>query len=329
MVLAPALAAALLACLPRNGARGAATSQAGQIVGQRAAEEPVPQVSQPWAGKTCPDLHREYGNIFLHGSRNAASHLWSWFILERSSQMSHEQFVYMFSCFCAVSGSPTRPGDFNRYKLTLQKASGNGSIAGFMHYCCWPCVCDTQDFIKVDTKTIVTAEGTRVYNFAVLGNPCEHPEELRKPFQDAFGRGMSTLTRDAAEVRCDVDGTLNKAPLSDHGYIIINMFFDFPDGADPAWTSDVATPGRVTERGGVRYQDEAEYGPMCLDRAANGYNSGMGEIFRKVAAISPIQTEACTESLPCEAGFASTSRSSASRFTSMSSTAARPPITEL
>ena len=22
-------------------------------------------------------------------------------------------------------------------------------VAGFMHYCCWPCVCDTQDFIRV------------------------------------------------------------------------------------------------------------------------------------------------------------------------------------
>ncbi|CAK0847647.1 unnamed protein product [Prorocentrum cordatum] len=157
MAFAPALAAAaLLACLPEGGARGTA----GQIVGQRAAEEPVPQVPDRWAGKTCPDLHREYRNIFLHGNRNAASHLWSWFLLERSSQMSHQQLLFvllcMFSCFCAVSGSPTRPGDFNRYKLTLQRASGHGSVAGFMHYCCWPCVCDTQDFIKVDTKTVVT-----------------------------------------------------------------------------------------------------------------------------------------------------------------------------
>ena len=36
-------------------------------------------------------------------------------------------------------------------------------------------------------------------------------------------------------------------------------------------------------------QDEYEWGPMCKDRARNGYNSGMGEIFRKVAGISPIQ----------------------------------------
>ncbi|CAK0847648.1 unnamed protein product [Prorocentrum cordatum] len=107
------------------------------------------------------------------------------------------------------------------------------------------------------------------------------------------------------------------------------MFFDFPEGADPAWTSGVATPGRITERGGVRYQDEEEYGPMCRDRAANGYNSGMGEIFRKVAAITPIKTEASAESVPCEAGVASTPRSPASRHASASGAAARPPAAEL
>ena len=40
--------------------------------------------------------------------------------------------------------------------------------------------------------------------------------------------------------------------------------------------------------GGVQFQDESEYGPMCTDRASKGYNSGMGEIFRKVASISPV-----------------------------------------
>ena len=35
-------------------------------------------------------------------------------------------------------------------------------------------------------------------------------------------------------------------------------------------------------------KDEAEYAAMCQERAANGYNSGMGEIFRRVAAVSPV-----------------------------------------
>lgn len=35
-------------------------------------------------------------------------------------------------------------------------------------------------------------------------------------------------------------------------------------------------------------QDEYEWSGHCADRARNGYNSGMGEIFRRVAAISPV-----------------------------------------
>ena len=47
------------------------------------------------------------------------------------------------------------------------------------------------------------------------------------------------------------------------------------------------TPGKVqTAPDGTQFQDEHEYGPM--NRAANGYNSGMGEIFRKVAAVTEI-----------------------------------------
>ena len=51
-------------------------------------------------------------------------------------------------------------------------------------------------------------------------------------------------------------------------------------------------PGRVRHSAsGVAFQDEFEWGPMCTDRADNGYNSGMGEIFRKVAAVNPISHE--------------------------------------
>ena len=39
---------------------------------------------------------------------------------------------------------------------------------------------------------------------------------------------------------------------------------------------------------GLYYQSENEYESMCSQRKRNGYNSGMGEIFRKVAAITPI-----------------------------------------
>ena len=50
------------------------------------------------------------------------------------------------------------------------------------------------------------------------------------------------------------------------------------------------TPGRMSsDMKGRQFQDEWEYERHCADRAANGYNSGMGEIFRKVADVNAIQ----------------------------------------
>lgn len=268
-----------------------------------------PDLSIPWAGaaedSAVTALHREYGNIFKHGNRNAASHLWSTFLLERSEQMTHEKLVQMFTGFCAVSGSPIRPSDYNRYKLMLPiVGSPEGKRQqGFLHYCCWPCVCDTQDFIRTDSKTIKTLSGERVYRMAVIGNPCEHPEKFLEPFVQPFDGRSTTIARDAAEVRCGDDGHLIGATLSDHGLPIINMFFDLP-GMSPGNDEEAATavpvastmqegppqPGRLstTTVGGVLFNDEFEFRDMCSSRAAAGYNSGMGEIFRRVAAISVI-----------------------------------------
>ena len=88
----------------------------------------------------------------------------------------------------------------------------------------WPCVCDTQDFIRINTKNITLAGGeTRRYHFAVVGNPCDDASALKRPFvQPFYGRGETTLEREAAEVRCD-GGRLIGATLSDHGYPIISM----------------------------------------------------------------------------------------------------------
>ena len=79
-----------------------------------AAADPSPATSvaaaaDPWppatsATATVQDLHREYHNIFRYGNRNAASHLWSSFIFDRSASLSPEKFELMFSGFCAVSG---------------------------------------------------------------------------------------------------------------------------------------------------------------------------------------------------------------------------------
>ena len=260
-----------------------------------------------WQPTSVQDLHREYSNIFRHGNRNAASHLWSSFILDRAADVEPSLFEMMFSGFCAVSGSPTRPGDYTRYRLSLPLvAKGGLRAAGYLYYCCWPCVCDTQDFIRVDTRNVTNSDGvSRRYHFAVVGNPCDDVSALRVPFSN-FGRSQSTLEREAPEVRC-VDGVLQGATLSDHGYPIISMFFDAveetggdsePSAALATATSSPQQPGRISKAvDGTAYQDESEFSDMCANRAANGYNSGMGEIFRRVASIAPIQIQPSPPSL--------------------------------
>jgi len=280
---------------------------------------PVTQVATPWRAETVQDLWNEYRNIFRYGNRNAASHLWATFVLERSAQMSPQKLELMFSGFCAVSGSPVRPNDYNRYLLRLDTVTGK-KRTGTMHYCCWPCVCDTQDFIRVDTKTVATADGPKKYHFAVLGNPCDKAHKLNEEFVQPFGLRKTTLSQEAAEVRC-IEGKLQGATLSDNGFPIIAMFFDLPNSHELSLArelafqkSDNATqdgsivtmegaaadesdqglarrfgppqPGRVRVEAGVQVQDEYEWKDMCTQRAQAGYNSGMGEIFRKVAEIS-------------------------------------------
>jgi len=266
---------------------------------------PIHQVTTPWSGTTTRDLHREYSNIFKYGNRNAASHRWSTFLLERSEQFTLEKLTYMFTGFCAVSGSPITPSDFNRYGLTLDNVAGTSSkIFGFMHYCCWPCVCDTQDFIKIDTKNITLSNGQiHQQYFAVIGNPCDNPSALKLPFVQPFDGRSTSIEREAQEVRCNADGTLEGATISDHGYVIINMFFDAEPIYDQEKTAVTVTatqePGRMSSksfhnndptssRNNINFQSEREFQGHCTDRANKGYNSGMGEIFRKVANISPV-----------------------------------------
>ena len=258
------------------------------------------------------DLHREYYNIFKYGNRNAASHLWATFLLDRAYLMTENRLSMFFSGFCAVGGSSVRPSEYNRYRLTLSKLGG-GHSTGYMHYCCWPCVCDTQDFIKVDTKSVMLSNGVlRKFQFAVIGNPCDDPDQLTAKWRDPFGRrGMTSIAASAPEVRCN-NGKLEGATLSDHNYIIIGMFFDSEDaihdghfGTAEGARSELRdpTPGRMSraianDKTGYRgYQDEREYVDQCEDRAMKGYNSGMGEIFRKVSSISPI-TAAALSSRP-------------------------------
>merc|ERR1712032_1227206 len=156
----------------------------------RAAALDKAQIHEPWHGSTIRDLRAEYGNIFRRGNRNAASHLWSSFLLQRSKQMTPERLETLFTGFCAVSGSPVSPNPYSRYKMVLDRVDGT-EVTGFTYYCCWPCVCDTQDFIRVDTLTVPTAEGPKQYQFLVIGDPCLDPQ-ASIPWE-AWGRSSGKL----------------------------------------------------------------------------------------------------------------------------------------
>ena len=234
------------------------------------------------------ELHQRYSEIFRYGNRNAASHLWTSYILDRAAVTPAAQLELLFSGFCAVSGSPVYPSDYKRYRLRLKHAVTGVDEVGFMYYCCWPCVCDTWDFIKVDTLTVNTADGPKKYRFAVIGDPCVNEEQLDVPFIQPFDGRTTTLRRDAPEVRCE-NGHLIGATRTDHGFIAISMFFDAPSEEEE--DRGVWQPGRVVQRGGHVFQDDVEYSDMCSQRAANGYDSGMGEIFRRVAAITPVGSD--------------------------------------
>ena len=220
----------------------------------------------PWHGNTIRELHAEYSNIFRYGNRNAASHLWSTFLLDRAPFMPAKTLLHLASGYCAISGSPVQPSPSTRYRMRLEHVDGSGKVAGSMFYCCWPCVCDTNDFIRIDSKTVLTADGPRTLNVTVIGDPCLASGMLNKPFMQPFDKRMTTIASEAREVRCGKQG-LEGATYSDHGFVIIGIFF---------------APGKQA-------QDGSSFDSMCTDRANAGYNSGMGEIFRQVADISPIE----------------------------------------
>jgi len=226
------------------------------------------EVVEPWEGKDVQALHQEYSNIFKHGNRNAASHLWSSFLIDRAPFMSAKRFEKLSAGYCAVSGSPVTPMAQTRYKMKLKRVDGMGTQMGYMYYCCWPCVCDTEDFIRADTKTIQTRDGARKYNVVVIGNPCSNPKALHEPFVQPFDKRRTTIAASAPEVQCMAAGRLQGATMSDNGFVILSLFFDASGNEQLA---------------------NDEYRSMCDDRKDAGYNSGMGEIFRRVAAISPVK----------------------------------------
>eukprot|EP00746_Dinoflagellata_sp_MGD_P018492 gnl/MRDRNA2_/MRDRNA2_142887_c0_seq1.p1 gnl/MRDRNA2_/MRDRNA2_142887_c0~~gnl/MRDRNA2_/MRDRNA2_142887_c0_seq1.p1 ORF type:complete len:308 (-),score=31.33 gnl/MRDRNA2_/MRDRNA2_142887_c0_seq1:226-1149(-) len=229
-----------------------------------------------WDGTTPQDLWKEYYEIFPTGNRNAAAFRWTTFILERSWQMSDYTFESLAGSYCAVAAAIVREQPSTRYRLQLPKIGG-GMQNGLMHYCCWPCICDTLDFLKVDTKTVNLQGGlTRQYHFAVMGNPCNNPQAFHTSYVDPFSGQRATIPQQAPEVKCAADGSLEGATLSDNGYIIMSIFFE-----------DVGQAGNP----------QSKFMSACQERAANGYRSGMGLVFRKVAGASPISTFAISRKI--------------------------------
>lgn len=112
---------------------------------------------------------------------------------------------------------------------------------------------------------------------------------------------MFATERDAPELRCGADGKLIGATYSDHGHVVIGGVFSPQPDDDTRGTSRAVSraeagggggqPGRVAVEpvSGMTYQSEHEYAGECARREANGHDSGMGEIFRRAAAVSPIK----------------------------------------
>jgi len=215
-----------------------------------------------WDGKSVADLHNEYWDIFAEsGNRNAASHLWVSFLVDRGGSMDTGTFETMFSGFCPVSGSPVSNGR-SPYQVEVKSAvEGKAAITGFIYFCCSPCVCDTIDLVRTDTRTVYTKEGRKTYDFLVIGDPCADVNRI--PWQ-------------APELKCK-NGRLEKAIRSDNGHIIIGMLHKKALGAD-------------FYEIGVTNSD-------CKARADAGYPSGMGTIFREVAQIASLGDAASGGSL--------------------------------
>jgi len=274
------------------GASHAALSSPATAVAAGASYAWEDQVDAAWAGATVAGfaaareaLHSKYSVIFPHGNRNAASHRWSTYILQYSSQMAPDRFEFLFSAFCAVSGSPIAASDGNRFTQTLptlDTAGGTdaGTYTGYMYYCCQPCFCDSRDELRVDTRSVAFVDGSvQTYRFVVIENPCKNPDVFTEEYVDAFGRGMSTLAADAPDVTCTAEGALDHGTRSDHGRIIVGMIYGPGTGHWDA-NQDVPSVGA----------DELE--GYCADRSESGFASGMGAIFRRVAEAGASEIDA-------------------------------------
>jgi len=205
---------------------------------------------------TVNQLHGKYYEIFSRAyNRNAASHLWASYIIERSSSMTRAEILNLFGGFCPVSGSPVSPSPGRIWQRVPVQKAGNSSevVTGDIYVCCWPCVCDTMEHVRTDQVNINTRNGVEAFDALVIGNPCVHPERI---------------PRRAPEVYCSSSGELVGAKLSNLGHIVIGLIQE-GQTRGAYYSADM-----IKER--------------CESRKSSGYRSGMGTIFVDVASINPI-----------------------------------------
>jgi len=202
---------------------------------------------------TVNQLHSRYYDIFYRSqNRNAASHLWASYILDRASGMTAEEIRTLFGGFCPVSGSPVSPTTQNVWSaVPIKRAANTHQVQrGNVHVCCWPCVCDLQEFVKVDRLDVQTRDGTVTFDVLVIGDPCIRPHEIPSL---------------APELQCN-NGRLAGAYRSIGGHIVIGM---------------LQAPGNS-------YYQAPAIADRCVRRKQQGYRGGMSTIFVEVASINPI-----------------------------------------
>jgi hypothetical protein len=251
-----------------GGMSGNSLVQLRSFVGMETRSQHLSNSSLPKCPTTPDTLMKYYDEIFPSKNRNAASFKWFSFIANCAQEVGQKAFEELGKMFCPISGSPT--SGQNSAKVALGKfGGGKDHQEGAFYFCCEPCICDMHDFVKVDRKTIDFGGGNKkVYDVLVHGDPCKNPTQLSKPFKDSSGE--TTLAQVAPEVACD-GGALKGATFSDLGHPIIGLFYSSPE--------------KPTIDGTLSDQIKA-----CKSRAASGYHSGMGLIFRKVASITPLAT---------------------------------------
>jgi len=211
---------------------------------------------------TVDSLHQAYESIFFPSqNRNAASHLWVKYVLERSKKLTKDDLLHVFGGFCPVSGSPVTPSERNLFTgLKVKRVSSDVFDSVNVHVCCFPCMCDIQEFTKTDELTVKVKSDVdgeivdHIFQVLVIGDPCSKPEDI---------------PRDAPAVKCE-DGQLKDAVLSDNGHVVIGM--TQPENED---TKDGYPAAGLKNR--------------CDVRRENGYEGGMGTIFLRIASISPIE----------------------------------------